>query len=369
MLTIKMLGEFAFVLNNHDISSKLSSKTAVLLALLFSHDDKKISRSELASYLWPDSTEAAARYNLRYNLWHLKKIMDIYEGGEPFIIVNKSSCQINPDYRYESDFETVLNTHINEIQELDQVETLRESAKGVFLEGVFFDECEEVSEFIMMQRFYLEQKRVAILKTLITEYFRQKQYEKCIRAINEAEDIDPYNEENAILKIKALMELDRADEASTYYNHFALRLFNDATEDMIPELAEIGKKVGLECNYKQSEKIGIVGIRSINYYGLAVMLKSLIEDNHINIDDFLIPEEKKILAYIQLLLGECCMYIPSAARIADCIFNLIDRLAKSKYKICFEVNEKSMDDISKAVFAQLSQRYPEGRDNIRFVLV
>lgn len=48
MLTIKMLGEFAFVLNNHDISSKLSSKTAVLLALLFSHDDKKSAEAS-----WP----------------------------------------------------------------------------------------------------------------------------------------------------------------------------------------------------------------------------------------------------------------------------------------------------------------------------
>lgn len=369
MLKIKMLGDFAFVLNGNDISSKLSNKTAVLLALLFSRNEKKVGRSELASYLWPDSTEEAARYNLRYNLWHLRKIMDIYGGSEPFVIVNKNSCQINPDYLYESDFETVLNSRLNEIKELDQVEELREAARGTFLEGVFFDDCEEVSEFIMMQRFYLEQKRTVILNRLIAEYFSRREYEKCIHVINEAEDIDPYNEENAICKIKALMELGCAVEAASFYKQFTFRLLNDTSLDPAPELAAIGKKAGLEHNYRCPEKAKIAGIPEIEYYGLAVMLKALIADNNIDIDNFITPEEKKELAYVQRLLGECCLYTPSAARIADCIFNLIERLSKSKYNICFEINQESMDRISEAVFLQLSQRYPENSDSISFLIV
>ena len=36
------------------------------------------AREKLAAYLWPDSAASAAKYNLRYTLWQIKKLSLIH---------------------------------------------------------------------------------------------------------------------------------------------------------------------------------------------------------------------------------------------------------------------------------------------------
>lgn len=75
MLEIKLLGELQLSLNGEDLTSSISSKCAALIALLMAHKNHRMSREELLGYLWPESSEDAAKYNLRYNLWQLKKAL------------------------------------------------------------------------------------------------------------------------------------------------------------------------------------------------------------------------------------------------------------------------------------------------------
>lgn len=91
MLELNFLGKVRIKLDDQDISSKVSSKSAALLAVLLLQKHKKIDRDKLAGYLWPESAEDAAKYNLRYNLWQLKKLLYSAVQEESFLIVTKTT--------------------------------------------------------------------------------------------------------------------------------------------------------------------------------------------------------------------------------------------------------------------------------------
>ena len=75
MVEIKYLGITKIILNGKDITSKFGGKTLALLGLLLINNTGYISKEKLISYLWPESTEDAGKYNLRYNLWLIRKFL------------------------------------------------------------------------------------------------------------------------------------------------------------------------------------------------------------------------------------------------------------------------------------------------------
>lgn len=73
-LKIKLFGNVTLTLNGTDITAKLSSKSIAIICILMLQKDMRISRQELINYLWPNSSEDAAKYNLRYNMWQQKRL-------------------------------------------------------------------------------------------------------------------------------------------------------------------------------------------------------------------------------------------------------------------------------------------------------
>ena len=220
MLEITTLGEIRFQLDGKDISEGISNKCALLIAMLLSQKGKKMSRQELLGIFWPDSSEKAAKYNLRYNLWQLKKTLS--DEREPFLLVTKSSCQINERYPYRCDYLTVTQANINTLPDRKSREMLLESLEGDFFAGLFFEGCEDLDEFIVMQRYVLENQKRSLLKRLVKDYWESKEWDECLRILSESEKNDPYDEENAIIWVKILMEQGKGREASEFYRRFCM---------------------------------------------------------------------------------------------------------------------------------------------------
>ncbi|MEL7654373.1 MAG: hypothetical protein AAGU75_00535, partial [Bacillota bacterium] len=95
MLTINMLGKGAVFYDEECISDKLSSKLVALICLLVLNRNRNMSKEKLITYLWPDSNDEAAKSNLRFNLWTIKRIIPQTDDGEDFIISGKDYCRIN----------------------------------------------------------------------------------------------------------------------------------------------------------------------------------------------------------------------------------------------------------------------------------
>ena len=58
-LNIRMMGSFSINNDREDLFSKLSSKSAAIIALLVCNESGKMARDKLASVLWADSFETA----------------------------------------------------------------------------------------------------------------------------------------------------------------------------------------------------------------------------------------------------------------------------------------------------------------------
>ena len=91
-----------------NITDKLSSKSQALIAILMTKKRLRCSRKELIGYLWPESSEEAAKYNLRFNLWQLRKTICVQPSGQPFLIITRDDCQINEKYSYQCDFRQII---------------------------------------------------------------------------------------------------------------------------------------------------------------------------------------------------------------------------------------------------------------------
>ncbi|HOL16600.1 MAG TPA: hypothetical protein PLZ49_10540, partial [Bacillota bacterium] len=85
MLSINMFGQMSISYNGASIAAKLSKKLMALICLLVLNAHREMSREKITAYLWPDSEEESARYNLRYNLWVLKKVIPLDANGESFV--------------------------------------------------------------------------------------------------------------------------------------------------------------------------------------------------------------------------------------------------------------------------------------------
>ncbi len=85
MLDIRLLGKFEIRLDDQPV--EISSRPArLLLAYLVLTRGVQHPREKLAGVLWPDSSEANARKNLRQALWHLRKAI-----GDAHLLADASS--------------------------------------------------------------------------------------------------------------------------------------------------------------------------------------------------------------------------------------------------------------------------------------
>ena len=74
-LTVQLLGEFELRLGDCRLPPLESARAEALLAYLLLHRDAPQPRQRLASLLWPESSEAQSRTNLRHLLHTLRRAL------------------------------------------------------------------------------------------------------------------------------------------------------------------------------------------------------------------------------------------------------------------------------------------------------
>ena len=79
-----------------------------------------------------------------------------------------------------------------------------------------------------MQRYCLENKRLALLKKLVEIYGEKGQDALCLSALQDLEEIDPYDEAAAERRIGILIEQGNYNEAVRYYQNFYNKLAVDS---------------------------------------------------------------------------------------------------------------------------------------------
>ena len=304
MLKFNFLGKVRIENEEEDLTGKLSSKSVALLALLLMKEGKTCGRRQLMSYLWPDSTESAAKYNLRYNLWQLKKILNSEKSEETFLIVTKEECRINENFPYQCDLQQIGETDIEAVDDVARLEKLAGLFRGDFFEDWYFAGCAELDEMIILQRYNLENRKLRLFRKLARLYFDSGRSEKCLKALDVCDELDPYDERHARIRLELLMEEKKYIEADRYYHRFCRRLVRDIGAEPSQELKNLigGERDGEEgdSGFFSVEAAGIAGVE---FYYLSEVLGGLMQIPGFRLKDYLSESQIADLSSVQPLLG------------------------------------------------------------------
>ena len=94
-LSLRLLGPFTVTLGGDPVAEFAPIKVRALLAYLAVEADRPHRRGLLASLLWPNSPERAARASLRNALANLRRVIGDRDAQPPFLHITREMVQFD----------------------------------------------------------------------------------------------------------------------------------------------------------------------------------------------------------------------------------------------------------------------------------
>jgi len=395
MLSICFLGKSRFEYDGIGFGDQLGNKAVVLICLLALNEKRYLSREKIIGYLWPDSNAEAAKYNLRYNLWLIKKNIAPDKNGQQFLRVDNDCCCINKDYEFECDIFDIIKFKPCNSDSIDGLLKLKQLFRGDLLEGCYFNKCDELNELIIFERINFEQRKVKVLKRLVELYENENNYDSCIEIINVILEIEPYDEEMVLKILDIYTKCGKQVAAITYYNNFSNVLAGSLGISPSYELRNKYKEIRLtlsDCNdddlssedkhSRMSDKKNIHSdikilsdcIKNIDYFWMSNVIAKIIT---VADKDYLTQLNKKELLDLSVIQSDIlsCLDLNSneefdlivtckrevmGVSIINAFIKLLTQISHNHSITIVILNSVEMDEISSNVLKYLIRNKIEG---------
>lgn len=198
LLKIYLLGEPGIIVGDQDITQSMSTKGITLLAyLIMQGRDVRVPREKIASLFWNDSSRKSAKYNLRYTLWSIKKVLKNYGIKEDVIVCpDKEHCYLNPDISMSCDTK-ILQAMAKEIYEGNWKNATQcvEIYKGEFLQGINIKGNAQLDDWIIYEREKMQRIYFQSLSKLSDIFLHLEKYKQGIACLERLLRINPLDEE------------------------------------------------------------------------------------------------------------------------------------------------------------------------------
>lgn len=219
-LKLKLLGNIQIFFNDTNITPLLSGKSIALLAYLSFYRETKHKRNKIVDFLWGNSQDSSAKYNLRYNLWSINKIIKnqsleklIDSVGKELYINSKIDIELDTDNLLKIERELNFREY-----KIEDIILEKERYKELFLDGIYIKECFEFNDWVYNKREEFQKIYITMIKILLEHYQSNNMYNESIKILKELINLNPYNEENYIQIIKGFLALNNKKNALLYYN-------------------------------------------------------------------------------------------------------------------------------------------------------
>lgn len=388
-----MFGNSQIFLDNKNITDDISQKGYGLFSYLLMNNNKSFNREKLANLFWDSSTEEAARYNLRYNIWALRKIFEENKNDPKILICEKDTCKINTKHIYVDAFylEEMVDNLPNQDNEeyIQKLEKVKDIYKGEFLEGFYIKRCSEFNDWIFFERERLQKKYFNTLSKLAEIYKLKGKFQDSIDNLEAMLKINPLQEELYVRLINVYLEL--GDRATALYQYERCRKIlreelnispmeetkkayeNIRTHTKVIEKAKETKDKKIDnlhsffIEYKKdsilenkSKKelnifLSCYPIGNIGYYYMSSLVKEIIEKYPLEIlrelevyywKDIYRIENSVINVVGDLSIMESLTFHTEKNRIFSAMLELIMKITKESYLILNIENIEYMDKIS-----------------------
>ena len=217
-LFIQMFGSAEFFVSGKPVTTRLSAKSLAILVFLICHEQRRVTREKLASMFWAESYDTAT-YNLRYNLWNIKKVIPPDENGAEFLITSKDFCGINPAYRYTSDLtrlEQLLEIH-DEDAPADILLEINEILSREFLEDFYIRDSDEFNDWLLFERTRYQKLSQQNLEQLYDSYIKNQDIDRAEEALRALLRINPYEEKYYCRIMKLCLQKGERHAALRWY--------------------------------------------------------------------------------------------------------------------------------------------------------
>ena len=390
MLNICFLGKSKIEYEGKGIEEQLGNKAIALICLLILNERRYMSREKIIGYLWPDSSIEAAKYNLRYNLWLIKKNISEDTAHNLFLKVDNDCCSINSNYKFTCDIIDIMKFKPSCEDSVESILKLKRMFRGDLLEGCYFNKCDEFNDLVIYERINFEQRKVKILQRLVEVYENDNKYDDCIEIINEILEIEPYDEKMVLKLMDIYQKSGKIAVAINYFNKFSYSLscslginpskelrnkYNEMKMTVSDTQSSLEIKNIENINVKTDNKdsnsdIKIISycIKNVEYFWMADVIGKIVEAG---VEDCIVQLSQKQLmdlSYIQSDILKFCneqVEIIHDYKIKDvCIINSFVKLLET---VCHEnrmtiiiLNKVDMDEISANVVEYLGKIQMKG---------
>jgi DNA-binding SARP family transcriptional activator len=253
-----MLGSPRIIYNEKDITDKLSYKSAGILYYVSANDYS--SREKIAYTFWEGSSEDAAKYNLRYNLWSMNKIFKSSNKDEEAILEwNKNNLFLNNSYNVDIDIKKYSQELESDDLDLKSLIKLKSLYKGEFLEGFYLKDSFSFNDWLFFEREKYQKKHVQVLENLLEIYKKEKNYDKSISILQEMLNLNSLDEGLYVDLVKIYLEKgDRANALKIYNKcvHVLRQELNISPKKSTQKLLKIIKNKNYQNTYKSTNASG-----------------------------------------------------------------------------------------------------------------
>lgn len=260
-IKIYLLGDINIIVEDEVVTEKLSSKAIALLCFLSVNKGKKFTRDKLASFFWNDVTIENARYNLRYSLWNIRKVIN--RGSQDIFLSTKDNCMINPDLDYYLDihhYRDILNKYKFNDEAIESLEEAKELYRGEFLQEFYLKNCQDFNDWIFYERERCQKNHSELSYRLVALYLEKNQYEKAILILEEMLYINPFKEDVYLKLMEIYMKTNDRQAAIKQYERCEYVLRQELNIPPGEDLKNLHKR--LLCNYNENNKNEVTKLKN-----------------------------------------------------------------------------------------------------------
>ena len=253
-LEIQLLGPFIVTKDGQPVIFSYDKIRALLAFLAVETglvgQPKPISRSRLASLLWPDQPQTSAQDLLRQALSRLRSLIDERGTPSPFLLVERETVQMNPDSGFQTDLASFLivltRTTGHRHRSVSScpacvalIEKSSDLVRGDFLEDLTLPDSDLFENWATTWRERIKIQALGMFSTLAQFYERRGQSDRTLEFSARQIEIDPYHEPAHRQMIGALVRSDQRSQAILHFNKLKQMLADDLGIPPSPETLDL----------------------------------------------------------------------------------------------------------------------------------